>query len=107
MPYKEDETYESITRVMLEFPNVVDHRKSEEDADPWVLALALHIENTGSKTCIVTEDVIDRESTSIATAANGMGLRHCCLQDFLDHLPEVMANLPKWEREHKQGELGI
>ena len=60
--HRMDDTYDAISRVMAIVPTVVDYHKPEEDADPWVLAMALQIQDCGHEACIVTEDVIDRDS---------------------------------------------
>ena len=80
-----DADYEHMARVMSVARDVVDVNKSGEDADPWVLALALHLEGDGHTVCIVTEDVVDRTSISIATACGRLDLDWCGVRTFLDH----------------------
>ncbi|MCY4257377.1 MAG: hypothetical protein OXE04_03705 [bacterium] len=65
--------------------DVVDVHKSGEDADPWVLALALHIKAEGKAVCIVTEDIVDRQSISIATASDRLVIAHCRVRIFFEH----------------------
>lgn len=74
-----------ITHVMRVAPDVVDPKKDKEDADPWVLALALELTSKQITTCIVTEDVVDRNRISIATACLRLDLDWCFTRDFLKH----------------------
>lgn len=74
-----------ITHVMRVAPDVVDPKKDREDADPWVLALALELAAKQLITCIVTEDIVDRHRISIATACSRLGLDWCSTRDFLGH----------------------
>lgn len=62
----------------------MDVNKAGEDADPWVLALALQIkESVLFEVCIVTEDRVDRDRISMVTACDRLKLRWCTLRDFL------------------------
>ena len=74
-----------ITHVMRVAGDVVDPNKDREDADPWVLALALQLADKQLITCIVTEDIVDRHRISIATACSRLGLDWCSTRDFLGH----------------------
>lgn len=76
---------EYITHVMRVAGDVVDPNKDREDADPWVLALALELTSKQLITCIVTEDVVDRNRISIATACSRLDLDWCFTRDFLKH----------------------
>ena len=105
--HRMDDTYDAISRVMAIVPTVVDYHKPEEDADPWVLAKALQIQDCGHEACIVTEDVIDRDSMSIATAADTLHLKHCRLCTFLRLLPQITCTLSSLDRERLQSQLGM
>ncbi len=83
--YPLDAGYEYLTRVLLVAGDVVDVNKPGEDADPWVLALALHLIDDGHTVCIVTEDTIDRKSISIATACSRFAIDYCGIRMFLGH----------------------
>ena len=80
-----DAGYEHITRVMSVAPDVVDVNKPGEDADPWVLALALQLKGDGHTVCIVTEDIVDRTRISIATACGRLSIDWCGIRKFLSH----------------------
>ena len=80
-----DAGYEYISHVMSVAGDVVDVNKASEDADPWVLALALHIRAGGHIVCIVTEDTVDRNRISIATACGRLNIVWCRIRTFFEH----------------------
>ena len=80
-----DAGYDYISHVMSVAGDVVDVNKASEDADPWVLALALHIREDGYAVCIVTEDVVDRNRISIATACSRLNIDWCQVRGFFEH----------------------
>ena len=76
--------FDYLQRVMDVAGDVVDVNKAGEDADPWVLALALQIkESVLFEVCVVTEDTVDRHRISMVTACDRLELRWCTLRDFL------------------------
>lgn len=78
--------YDYLARVMSVAGDVVDANQTREDADPWVLALALQLqETTLFKICIVTEDTVDRHRISMVTACSRLQLEWCRVRDFLGH----------------------
>ncbi len=80
-----DAGYAYLARVMSVAGEVVDVNKPGEDADPWVLALALHLKDEGYVVCVVTEDVVDRTSISIATACGRLRIPWRPMRTFLQH----------------------
>ncbi len=75
-----------VETVMTRVGDVVDHEKDagEDDADPYVLALALHLKREGLDVRIVTEDRTDRgRKMSLATAAGILGIPRVPLSGFL------------------------
>lgn len=81
-----DPAWEHLQRVMAEAGEVVDPNKTNEDADPYVLALALHLQGDGRVVCVVTEDRVDRNRIAMTTACDRLGLDHCSTRDFLGGL---------------------
>lgn len=71
-------------RVLEVARGVIDRNKPGEDADPYVLALALHLRTEGRSVCIVTEDVVDRHRLSMATACGRLGLAWVRTKGFLE-----------------------
>ncbi len=80
-----DAGYDYIAHVMAVAGDVIDVNKAKEDADPWVLALALHISADGYAVCIVTEDIVDRNRISIATACSRLNIDWCRVRTFFEH----------------------
>ncbi len=75
--------------------DVVDVNKASEDADPWVLALALQLqESMLLKICVVTEDTVDRNRLSMITACERLNLRSCRIRDFLSNCGITMRSAP-------------
>ena len=92
-----DAGYEHIARVMSVAPDVVDVNKPGEDADPWVLALALHVKGEGHTVCIVTEDIVDKTSISIATACGRLALDYCGIRTFLGYCGITLLKVKEQE----------
>lgn len=63
-----DPEWEHVQRVMAEAGDVVDPNKTKDDADPYVLALALQLVEQGLDVCVVTEDRVDRNRIAVTTA---------------------------------------
>ena len=77
---------EDVKAVMAQVGDVVDHEKDagENDADPYMLALALNVKRTGLDVRIVTEDRTDKAmKMSLATAAGILGIPRVPLAGFL------------------------
>lgn len=77
--------YEYVRRVMALAGDVVDKRKDSEDADPYVLFMALQLGEQGWSVVIVTDDVVDHMPIKIAlgTACERMGVSHIDSRAFL------------------------
>ena len=89
----DDQYMESVMAVA---GDVIDQRKRHEDADPWVLALALQLKSEGIAVCIVTEDIVDRGSRiSIASACGRLGLDWRRTREFLEHFGIPIKPEPK------------
>ena len=80
-----DADHQHLDHVVKTAGEVVDTNKMNEDADPWVLALARQLQSIGSIVCVVTVDTVDRNRISMATACNLLGLNWCSARDFLNH----------------------
>ena len=79
-------TVEELRAIMQEVGDVVDHEKDsgEDDADPYVLALAVKLQAGGLRVRIVTEDRKDRQrKVSLTTAAGILGVPCVPLSGFL------------------------
>ena len=80
-----DAGFDYLRKVTSIVPDVVDVNKPTEDADPWVVALALRLEGDGHTVCVVTKDVVDRTSISVATACDRLSIDWCPIRRFLHH----------------------
>jgi predicted nucleic acid-binding protein len=80
-----DVEFEHLRRVMAKAGQVVDPNKTEEDADPYVAALALQLASQGLDPVVVTTDAVDHLPIRIAltTACDRVGLRHTDSRAFL------------------------
>lgn len=77
---------DELKAVMQEVGDVVDHEKDtgEDDADPYVLALAVKLQGQGLSVRIVTEDRKDRpRKVSLTTAAGILGIPCVPLSGFM------------------------
>lgn len=81
-----DPQWEHVQRVMAEAGDVVDPNKPKEDADPYVLALALQLIEQGHDVCVVTEDRVDRNRIAVTTACDRLGIANSSVRDFLGSL---------------------
>ena len=80
-----DPGYHFTKLVMEEAGDVVDANRPTEDADPYVLALALHTRERGFDVMVVTADVVDRLpiKISLATACARLNVEWARPEEFL------------------------
>jgi hypothetical protein len=78
-----DPSWDCVQRVMAEAGDVVDPNKTEEDADPYVIALALHLQQAGLDVSVVTEDHVDHSYIAVTTACDRLSVTHCSTREFL------------------------
>jgi rRNA maturation endonuclease Nob1 len=96
--------WEHLAEVMRVAGDVVDPNKTEEDADPYVLALALHLRAAGLLVIVVTEESIDRIRIAMTTACARLHLRSCDVRAFLGQLG--IATRPRPEPRDSNEERG-
>ena len=74
-----------VKHVMSVAGDVVEAGKDAEEADPYVVALALEIANAGYEVCVVTSDRVDHGQIKIAlaTACDRLGVKVSSPPDFL------------------------
>ena len=80
-----DVGYEFVARVMTVAGEVVDASATGEEADPYVLALALCLRDRGHAVRVVTEDSVDRLPLriSLCTDCDRFGVPHLDVRTFL------------------------
>jgi len=77
-----DPTY--VATVMAQTPNLLDPDADTEQADPYVLALALQLHGNGDSPVVVTKDRTDRPPRiSLFTACSHFDIDCWWLEDFL------------------------
>lgn len=81
-----DPSWDCVQRVMAEAGDVVDPNKTKEDADPYVIALALHLQLDGLGAVVVTEDRVDHSHMAVTTACDRLSVPHCSTREFLTEL---------------------
>lgn len=83
-----DPDYRFVQHVMSAAGDVVDSTKMKEEADPYVLALALQLLDEGHDPCVVTSDEVDHLPIRIAltTACDRLGIRHSTPREFLESI---------------------
>jgi hypothetical protein len=83
--------YIYVQQVMSsEAGKVVDPDKTKEDADPYIIALALQLIGTGHTVCVVTNDQKPQPGRiSLSTACDHLSVWWCGLSDFLIELGPI------------------
>lgn len=83
-----DDLLAAVARVVEVVENLVDYDKPSpvDDADPYVVALALHLAESGRVVTVITEDRNDRaDKTSMQSACALLGLPALTIRVFLKH----------------------
>lgn len=98
-PHPHNADYEWVQEVMSSSArDVIDIDAEMDEADPWVLALALQLQSGGFEVVVVTGDVRDRPSRiSLVSACSVFGIPHMDLSealDWLDDHPVELGPLP-------------
>jgi hypothetical protein len=84
-----DELFVAVRAVLNEVDNLVDFDKVSpaDDADPWVVGLALHLAQAGHSVSVITEDRSDRDhKTSMVSACGALELPAMSVRMLLKHL---------------------
>lgn len=77
-----------IIDVLSKVPNLVEEDNTKDAADPYVLALALQLEDNDIDAIVVTEDRINRlpRKISLKSACEIMDIEVCLTRDFIDRI---------------------
>ncbi len=85
MQHLADPPSDFVKRVLAVVPEVVDSEKQYEDADPYVLAHGLYLQDNGKVVTIVTEEKKDYPwKISMVSACQRLSLPCQSMKDFLD-----------------------
>ena len=85
---KDTKLFAQVRRVLEVAPNLVDKEKisGPDQADPWVVALALSLVEGGRAVTVITEDRNDRlDKTSVQSACGLLGIPAMSITAFLQH----------------------
>jgi hypothetical protein len=71
--------FEAVKRALAKTPKVLDHEKPSgaDEADPYVLALALTLKTAGHETTVITEERKDRPQKMSLNTACGLHRLFC------------------------------
>lgn len=76
--------FDAVKEVLAQVPTVLDHDKINEEADPYVLGLALSRQGVGELVTVVNEERKDRpDKLSITTACGLLGLVALPMSQYL------------------------
>jgi hypothetical protein len=83
-----DPADDHVRTVMAAAPNLIEADSTGDEADPYVVAHALHLAGDGHNPTVVTNDFVDRMpvKTSIASACDHLDVKWCKLGPFLETL---------------------
>ena len=90
-PLEPDDLF--LNRIMKKVGNVIDPAKTNEDADPYVIALAEQLKSGGSVSVVSNEVVDHSPRISIETACDKMKILHELPQEFLSAVNIDMKNV--------------
>jgi hypothetical protein len=79
-------SFDEVQAVLAEVSDVIDPRKESgpEEADPYILAMAVHLRSLGHDARIITEEVKDLpDKRSLNSAAGMLGIPSLPLASFL------------------------
>lgn len=85
-PKYPDDNY--VKRVSSAVPDLVERGSTKDEADPFVLALALQLKHNDWNAIVVTEDRVDRlpRKRSLKSACKIMGVEMIQTVDFLENI---------------------
>lgn len=90
-PLEPDDSF--LDMIMKRVGNVVDPAKTNEDADPYVIALAKQLKLGGSVSVVSNEVVDHSPRISIETACDRLSIPHELPQEFLAAVDINMKNV--------------
>ncbi len=94
LKFSVDVNYESVATVQSKCPKLTDYTKENEDADPYVVALAHQLKAQDEIPCVVTEDKVNHKFQSIVNACSQLEIKCTDIKTFLTHCKSIYkANL--------------
>jgi hypothetical protein len=87
-----------VPKIIKKFPELIDYKYEREQADPWLIALAIEKskENTLFETCtpVVVSQEKQNSSKKIPAACKAFNIEHLSLKDFFKEIG-LNANISK------------
>lgn len=78
-------SYDRLEEVMTAAPDLIEADAEGDPADPYVIALAMEVAESGEELCVVTVDLVDRLPIKISmkTACDRLAVPVMSMEDFL------------------------
>lgn len=96
---KTNEQIRLVSDIIQKFPNLIDYQMEHEQADPWLIALA--IEKSKKQTLffinisIVVSQENPKSSKKIPVVCKYFGVQHASLKEFLDNNLKINIQLSR------------
>lgn len=85
-----DEQIVSVQKIVSKFPDLIDHRQEREQADPWLIALAIEKSKNANlfevHACVVVSQENANSSKKIPAACKAFKVEHLSLRQFFDEI---------------------
>lgn len=87
---KTDFQIKEVSKIISKYPSLIDPSSEREQADPWLIALA--IEKTGNNglfecnNCVVVSQESPSATQKIPAVCKGFSIRHISLKDFFEEV---------------------
>ena len=79
-----------VPKIVQKFPGLIDYQQEREQADPWLIALAMEKSKEANlfeiHTCVVVSQESPRSSKKIPEACKAFGVEHLALRQFFDEI---------------------
>jgi site-specific DNA-methyltransferase (adenine-specific) len=87
---KTDEQKEELPKIVQKYPELIDYKRESEQADPWLIALAIEKSKTSNLFEVCVAVVVSQEnpnsSKKIPAACKCFGIRPLSLRNFFDEI---------------------
>lgn len=79
-----------IPKIISKFPGLIDYKNEHEQADPWLIALAIEKSKENTLFDIIASVVVSQENPNsqqkIPAVCKCFGIRHLSLRNFFDEI---------------------
>ncbi|MFA5188285.1 MAG: DUF4411 family protein [Patescibacteria group bacterium] len=81
---------EQVSEIVKQFPGLIDYGREKEQADPWLIALAIEKSKNATLFEICLSIVVSQEnpnsSIKIPAVCKYFNIKHCSLREFFDEI---------------------